>query len=168
MDPDDLAAHAGDLLDTNQYVTLGTVDADGRPWTAPVYFAAAGIHELYWVSATDAVHSRHLAERPHVSMVVFDSTVAPYHGRALYAVGEAYELSGDDVERALGLYPRPGGGATPLTRGDVTAPSGYRFYRATASDLWVLCPRDPGRPCGLHGLAEDHRARVADGVLARG
>ena len=36
----DLRAHARALLDANQYLTLGTICADGRPWTSPVYFAA--------------------------------------------------------------------------------------------------------------------------------
>jgi hypothetical protein len=30
MTPDDLAAHARALLDTNRFLTLGTVDPDGR------------------------------------------------------------------------------------------------------------------------------------------
>ena len=161
MTHDDLAAHARAIIDANLYLTLGTADPDGRPWTSPVYFAPAGDREFYWVSATDAQHSRHLAERPQVSMVIFDSTVAPYHGRAVYAVGEARELSGSDLDRALGAYPRPDGrGATAVTREDVTAPAPYRLYQATASDMWVLCPREPGQPCPLHSLAKDHRTRV--------
>jgi hypothetical protein len=36
------------LLDANLYLTLGTVDPDGSPWTSPVYFAAAGEREFYW------------------------------------------------------------------------------------------------------------------------
>ena len=96
-----------------------------------------------------------------MSLVIFDSTVAPYHGRAVYAVGEARELSGGDLDRALAAYPRPeGGGATPVTREDVTGAAPYRLYRATASELWVLCPREPRQPCPLHGIAMDHRARV--------
>jgi hypothetical protein len=51
----DLAAHARELLDINRYLTLGTVDPGGRPWTCPVYFAAAGEREHYWMSMTDAV-----------------------------------------------------------------------------------------------------------------
>ena len=43
MTPDDLAAHARALLNANRYLTLGTVDPDGRPWASPVYFAAAGV-----------------------------------------------------------------------------------------------------------------------------
>src|SRR5260370_954526 len=50
MTADDLAAHARALLDANGYLTLGTVDPAGRPWTSPVYFAAAGLREFYWSS----------------------------------------------------------------------------------------------------------------------
>ena len=93
----DLVAHAQALLDANSYLTLATADPEGRPWTSPVYFAAVERREFYWVSAADARHSRNLIGRPQVSLVVFDSTVEPYHGRAVYAVGEARELSGDDL-----------------------------------------------------------------------
>jgi nitroimidazol reductase NimA-like FMN-containing flavoprotein (pyridoxamine 5'-phosphate oxidase superfamily) len=161
MTHDDLTAHARAIIDANLYLTLGTVDSDGRPWTSPVYFAPAGDRGFTWMSATDARHSRHLAERPQVSIVVFDSTVEPYHGRAVYAVGEARELTGSDLDRALETYPRPDGrDATPVTREEVAAPAPYRIYQATASDMWVLCPREPRQPCSLHGLAKDHRARV--------
>ena len=158
---DDLVAHARGIIDATLYLTLGTADADGRPWTTPVYFAPGGDGEFYWLSATDAQHSRHLAERPDASIVIFDSTVPPYHGRAVYAVGEARELSGRDVDHALSVYPRPGGaGVTTFGIDDVTGSSSYRIYRLRATDLWVLCPREPRQPCPLHGLATDHRARV--------
>jgi hypothetical protein len=157
----DLASHARTIIDANLYLVLGTSDSEGRPWTSPVYFAPAGDRGFYWTSAVDARHSRHLAERPHVSIVIFDSTVPPYHGRALYAVGEARELAGSDLDRALKAYPRPhGSDATPLTRTDVTGPAAYRMYQAIASDGWVLCPREPRQPCPLHGLSADHRTRI--------
>lgn len=158
----DLAAHARELLDANAYLTLGTADAAGRPWVSPVYMAAEGVQRFYWVSDIDARHSLNLAERPAVSLVVFDSSVRPYHGRAVYAIGEAGEVSGDALDHALTVYPGPASrGATPVTREDVTADSPYRLYLATASEVWVLCPREPRMPCALHGLAKDHRARVA-------
>jgi hypothetical protein len=91
----DIAAHARALLDANGLLTLGTVDPAGRPWTSPVYFAASGFREFYWSSETDAVHSCNLTERPHVSIVVFDSSVRPYHGRALYA-----NLAGDHADHS--------------------------------------------------------------------
>ena len=159
---EDLAAHARALLDANRYLTLGTVSPDGRPWTSPVYFAADGIDEFYWVSAQGAEHSRNIAHQRWVSVVVFDSTVAPYHGRALYAVARARALSEADVDRALEIYPGPASrGGTGLVRADVSGDSPWRMYQASATEVSVLCPRDPGQPCGLHGSAVDHRARVS-------
>lgn len=162
MEHPDLVAHAQALLDANYYLTLGTAGADGQPWTTPVYFAAAGLRDYYWISEFDAQHSRNLAEHPQVSLVVFDSTVAPYHGRAVYAIGSARELSGDDLEIGLAVYPGPSqrDDVLRIAREDVTGCSPYRLYQATASELWVLCPREPRQPCPLHGLARDHRARV--------
>src|SRR5690349_1438095 len=100
-----LLAHALELLEANRYLTLGTVDAQGRPWTTPVYFAADGTTHFYWSSSGDSAHSLHIAARPDVSLVVFDSTVPPYHGRAVYGVGTASELAGADLEVGLAVYP---------------------------------------------------------------
>lgn len=161
MTHDDLMAHARNIIAANSYLTLGTADLNGHPWTSPVYFAAASLREYYWQSATDARHSRNLVERPEVSIVIFDSTVAPYHGRAVYGVGAADELSGSDLDRALEIYPRHADpGATSVMPEEVSGAAPYRLYRAIASDLWVLCPREPRQPCLLHGLAKDHRTRV--------
>lgn len=160
MEPD-LVAHARAVIDSTLYLVLGTVDPEGRPWSSPVYFAPAGDRTFYWLSDIDARHSRHVADHPDVSIVVFDSTVAPYHGRAVYAVGQAREVPGSDLEQALASYPRPGGeGVTRFAAHEVSPPARYRLYEATATDLWVLCPRPPRQPCPLHGLATDHRARV--------
>ncbi len=161
MTGNDLTAHAHALLDTNRYLTIGTTDADGRPWTTPVYFAPAPGWQFYWMSETDTRHSRNIIERPEVSLLVFDSAVPPRHGRALYGLGTARELTADEVDSALQTYPGPSHrGATPTTRAEVTGSSSYRLYRATADELWVLCPREPGQACPLHGLARDHRTQV--------
>jgi len=161
IEASDLVAHARAILQENRYLTLGTVDAMGHPWTTPVYFSAAGLGDFIWVSLTDAEHSRHLAVRPQVSLVVFDSTVPAYHGRAVYAAGSASELAGSELDAALQIYPGPvERGGSPLTLDDVTGPSPYRLYRAIASDLWVLCPRSPRQPCPLHGISQDHRTAV--------
>jgi nitroimidazol reductase NimA-like FMN-containing flavoprotein (pyridoxamine 5'-phosphate oxidase superfamily) len=54
-------------------VTIATADATGRPWASPVYYAAAKYTEFFWVSSPEATHSRNIAARPEVSIVVFDS-----------------------------------------------------------------------------------------------
>jgi hypothetical protein len=158
---DDLDAHARALIDANLYVTLGTADAEGTPWVSPVYFATADYADFYWVSARDATHSRNIAQRPQVSMVIFDSQVPTYHGRAAYLSATATELDGRDLDRGIEIYPGPATrDATGVTLDDVTPPSTYRLYRATATEAFVLCPREPRQPCPLHSIAVDHRTPV--------
>jgi len=155
----DLAEHARSIIDGNRYVTLATVDADGLPWATPVYFATADYRDFYWCSDPLARHSRNLGVRPSVSMVVFDSTVPAYTGEAVYMSASATELSGDELEEGLRVFPGPAWrGGSPVTVADVTPPAPYRFYRARATAYSVLCPRERGLPCTLHGSAVDHRA----------
>ena len=162
MVDDELVAHAHELAATIRYLTLGTVDADGRPWTSPVYFAADDdLQQFYWTSTEASEHSLNLAARPDVSLVVFDSTVPAYHGRCLYATGVASLATGDELHRGLSVYPGSASrGGAALGVEDLTAPSPWRLYRAEASALWVLCPREPRQPCGRHGRADDHRVRI--------
>ena len=72
------------IIDGGRYMTLATADAAGVPWASPVWYAPRGYSELFWISYPDARHSRNLAERPQLSIVIFDSTVAPGHGQAVY------------------------------------------------------------------------------------
>jgi len=161
VNADPLAEHALGLLAGNAYLTLGTVDPDGHPWTSPVYFASVGLQDFYWTSSQESQHSRNLTAHAAVSLAVFDSTVPPYHGRCLYAAGLATVLSGDDLHRGLDVYPGPASrGGTALSVDDVTGDSLWRLYRARASDVWVLCPREPRQPCPLHGRTDDHRQRI--------
>ncbi len=158
---EDLAAHAAGLLERIAYLTLGTVSAGGTPWVSPVYFAASGLTSFYWCSTTASRHSVNLAANPAVSLAVFDSTVAPYHGRAVYAEGTAGPVPVTELEAALSLYPGPSGrGGAALDLEDVSGSSPWRLYRATAAAVWVLCPRPPRQPCALHGRSDDHRVRV--------
>ena len=69
----DLIGHAQALVDANRYLTLSTISADGRPWTSPVCFAAAGVREFFSDLFAETQHSRNLGEHPQVSLVVFDS-----------------------------------------------------------------------------------------------
>ena len=76
MDLDEVARA---IIDGNQYMVLGDADEGGRPWVSPVYYAPSGYSELYWVSSPEAQHSRNLAARRELSIVVFDSR-APVGG----------------------------------------------------------------------------------------
>jgi nitroimidazol reductase NimA-like FMN-containing flavoprotein (pyridoxamine 5'-phosphate oxidase superfamily) len=143
----DLGAIARSIIDSNRYMTLGTADENGLPWVSPVWFAPAEHREFFWVSAPDARHSRNLAGRPQVAIVIFDShEVGGW--RALYMSAVAEELAGDDVDDGIAIYSRrsQAQGLPAWTRDDVQSPARHRLYRATASEHFVLDPHDQRLP----------------------
>ncbi len=94
----DLDAMARRVLDQIRYVVLGTIDADGQARLSPVYFTAHGYADLYWVSHPACQHSANLARDDRVTGVVYDSTVAPGDGRAVYVGGRAREIPADELD----------------------------------------------------------------------
>jgi uncharacterized protein YhbP (UPF0306 family) len=151
----DLGALARTIIDSNMYMVLGTADESGQPWVTPVYFACMEYKEFYWISSPEVRHSRNIAVRSQISIVIFDSQVAVGTGQAVYMSAVAEELNGVDFDRGLDIY--NGRFSNPAEHGvrvikseDVRAPALYRLYRATASEHWVLDPA--GRP--------DHRTSV--------
>ena len=155
----DLGAIARAIIDSNLYMTLGTADKTGRPWVSPVWYAAAGYTEFYWVSSPEATHSRNLVTRPQASIVIFDSQAPVGAARAVCMSAFAEELTGADLERGIDIFSRGSEAlaARKWEQEDVLPPALHRLYRATASEHWVLDPA--GHP--VHGHALDHRTPVA-------
>lgn len=160
---DDLVAMVERVIDENVYMVLGTADEAGRPWTAPVFYAADSYRDLYWMSSPEVTHSRNLAQRPELSIVVFDSQAAVGTGgtKAVYMAGSAAEVPADEVDHALSIYPGdPSRGARRIDPAEVRPPGHYRLYRATITEHSVLCPLVAATPCPDHGVAGDHRTQV--------
>jgi hypothetical protein len=134
------------IIDASLYMVLATADETGRPWASPVYFANSGYTEFFWVSSPDATHSRNIAVRPQISIVIFNSQVPINTGQGVYMAAVAQEAAGDVLDRGLEVFSSRtlahGGG--PFTREDVAPESGLRLYRATAQDHSVLAK--DGRP----------------------
>ena len=139
---EDLNAVARAIVDDNRYMVLGTADASGKPWATPVYYAADGYRDYYWVSALDRTHSRNVAARPEIAVVIFDSRVPIGEGQAVYMAAEAAELAGDELELGIETFSRVSvsHGARSWTLEDVRPPEPLRLFRARASEHWVLDP----------------------------
>ena len=73
-EPIDATQLARSVIDTNFYLTLATADQAGTPWASPVWYAHADYTEFVWISRPQARHSRNIAIRPAVGIVIFDST----------------------------------------------------------------------------------------------
>jgi hypothetical protein len=116
--PDEIAASdlrtmAREVLDEQRYIVLGTIDADGRPRVSPVYFTPHRYADLYWVSHPCTHHSANLTRDDRVTGVVYDSTLAPGLGRAVYVDGRAREIPADELAAhcPVAFDPRRGGRA---------------------------------------------------------
>jgi nitroimidazol reductase NimA-like FMN-containing flavoprotein (pyridoxamine 5'-phosphate oxidase superfamily) len=139
---------ARDVIARSRYMVLGTADAAGTPWVSPVWFAPVGLREFIWASRPEARHSRNVAVRPDVSLVIFDSRVAPGEAEAVYVAAIAAELSGAELERAVAVYAARSAeqGLAEWTTEAVRAPAPHRLYRATARECFVLGPGDERLP----------------------
>jgi len=129
------------ILDGTSYATLATADAEGRPWASPVWFAQEDYRELFWVSDPGARHSRNVVVRPELALVVFDSTVVPGEGQAVYMSATAARVTDPaEIERGIGVFSRvsvrKGIGAWGAER--VSGDARLRLYRAVVSEHSIL------------------------------
>jgi nitroimidazol reductase NimA-like FMN-containing flavoprotein (pyridoxamine 5'-phosphate oxidase superfamily) len=140
----DVAAGARAVIAANRYMTLGTADDSGHPWVTPVWFAPADYREFFWVSSPAARHSRNIAIRPEVSIVIFDSQVPVGSAAAVYMTAVAQELTGAAQKRGLEVFARESEaqGLSVWGMANVTAPARHRLYRAAVTEQWVLDPHD--------------------------
>jgi nitroimidazol reductase NimA-like FMN-containing flavoprotein (pyridoxamine 5'-phosphate oxidase superfamily) len=94
----DLDEMARRVIDANLYMTLGTQDPDGSPRLSPVFYTAARYTDFYWLSSPQAQHSRNLAERPELQIVIFDSTADVGRGEAVYVTATARQVEAHEVD----------------------------------------------------------------------
>jgi pyridoxine/pyridoxamine 5'-phosphate oxidase len=147
----DSASVARRIVAANMYMTIATADADGRPWVSPVWFAPSGDTAFLWVSSPNARHSRNIAVRPTVAIVVFDSTVLIGGAEALYLEAVAAEVSSRDHDEAMATFSAHSQrhGARAWAPADVLPPAPLRLYRATVGSRFVLGPGDKRLPVHL-------------------
>jgi hypothetical protein len=141
-----------EIVDANRYLVLATADAAGRPWSSPVYFAHIGHTEFLWVSSPEAAHSRNIAARPDVGMVVFDSDAEIGTGQGVYMSAVAELVPDHAIAAGIDAFSRRSlvHGGHAWTRADVEPGAELRLYRARADRHWILAK--DGRP--------DHRIPV--------
>ena len=133
-------------------MVLATADEGGRPWASPVWFAMWRYAEFFWVSSPAATHSRNIALRPGVGIVIFDSQAPIGTGQGVYMTAEASAVTGPEIERGIGVFSRRSvaEGGPGWTPDDVRGDAPIRLYLATASTHSILAK--DGKP--------DHRIMV--------
>jgi len=131
----DPAERVRQIIAAGRYMTLATADADGRPWATPVWYAPVGTHAFLWLSDPDVRHSRNIAARPGIALVIFDSTVEPGQSEAVYVDAVAEKVPKSDLDDALAHYDSHSTeqGLRSWTKEDVTGTADLRLYRARAT-----------------------------------
>jgi hypothetical protein len=147
----DLVARAKAMIDANAYMTIASANASGRPWASPVWFAHDGYTEFVWVSHPEARHSRNIAVRREVGIVIFDSTVAEDDADAVYLDAVASEVEEADLESYLATYSERSvqRGLEAWGVADVTGDARHRLYVARAVEQYVLGDGDQRTPFHL-------------------
>jgi nitroimidazol reductase NimA-like FMN-containing flavoprotein (pyridoxamine 5'-phosphate oxidase superfamily) len=130
---------ARELIAANRYMALATADAAGRPWISPVWFAPDDGGFL-WISRPDSRHSRNLAERPELALVIYDSTVRPAERQALYVEAVAEQLDGERRDAAVARFSEHSvaDDLEPLSIDAVTESGPFRMYRAAVTAAFML------------------------------
>jgi nitroimidazol reductase NimA-like FMN-containing flavoprotein (pyridoxamine 5'-phosphate oxidase superfamily) len=131
------------IVDANSYLTLATADRDGRPWATPVYYTPDycppdGGTDFYWVSRPESRHSRNLAERPDVGIVIFNSQVPLLSGEAVYLRAHAEQIGEAELERCTEIFRSWLPELESFEANRLRAPEPLRLYRARAVEASVI------------------------------
>jgi pyridoxine/pyridoxamine 5'-phosphate oxidase len=136
------------IVDANAYMTLATADEHGNPWACPVWYATADYREFIWVSAPQRRHSRNVAARPELAIVIFDSHQSPGTSAAVYLAARAEKVSPPELDRCLAIFSTASQaqGLAAWDRSHVEPPARLRLYHATATEHFILSPDEERLP----------------------
>lgn len=124
------------ILEKVRYCTVSTVDQDGKPWAAPVWYVSDENDTIYWWSPTTSQHSENIAKNSNVYLTIFDSSAPEGEGLGLYIRAEAHEVSEEDLEKAMELY-NASTVQFKMSRQNCCAPAPTRMYKATPREMWM-------------------------------
>ncbi|MBX6377267.1 MAG: UbiX family flavin prenyltransferase [Clostridia bacterium] len=99
----DLADEVARFLDEHTVLSLATADRDGRPWSAPVYYARAG-RSLYFVSPVSTRHAADIAARGRAAGSVYDDATGWRTIRGVQLEGRVAAVPPEEVPTARQCY----------------------------------------------------------------
>lgn len=121
-------------------MTLAAADERGTPWASPVWFARRDERRFTWVSRPTTRHSRNIAARPDVAIVIYDSQTTPAERQAVYIEAAATELEGEELDAGISAFSRESlsQGLPEWPRERVTRSAAFRLYQATVTAWFIL------------------------------
>ena len=143
----DLNKLAQKIISQNEYLTLATMNDEGKPWTCILAYCFDKDYSFYFVSLPTSQHARHFTKNNGVAFSIFDSHQEFGTGVGLQIEAEAMEVHstmGNEVEKLYFSRVYPYGtinngfvkGLRVLLKNGT-----YKFYKLTPRDIWI---NDPG------------------------
>lgn len=126
------------LLENSKTMVIATADENGKPWISPVFFSYDDSHSLYWVSDKGARHSENVRNRPEIGVVIYGKVPPEEYPDAVYFDAVALELeSEEDIRHGITALAKREQAEKFVIKSiaDVTGPSCWRIYRATAKEI---------------------------------
>ena len=84
------------FLAAQSTLALATVNADGTPTTAPLFYVSDEELNLYWLSSPRSRHSVNLSERPNVAATIYPTVWEWQEIRGLQIEGQASAIENED------------------------------------------------------------------------
>jgi uncharacterized protein YhbP (UPF0306 family) len=143
IDPAHLA-QVQQILRTEQFLTLATVDRSGFPWASPLLYGYDAGLTLYWSSAIASRHSVNLEQtQGRCAVTMFDSHASPGKIAGLFLTGNGELVPEDQVAQAMEhlfarMDQRP-----DRTAADYLGDSPRRFYQFQPREVWITGDRVP-------------------------
>jgi uncharacterized protein YhbP (UPF0306 family) len=124
-----------EILSSNRYLTVSTVDENGNPWAAPVWYVCDDDGSFYWWSPIASQHSKNIANNSNVYITIFNSQLPEGDGLGLYFQATASELPEGELDRVIELYNSTTKKFT-MSRENCSGSAPTRLYKATPSKTW--------------------------------
>lgn len=123
------------VINSNRYLTLSTVDTNGKPWAAPLWYVKDDTGNFYWWSPAASQHSKNIEHSSEVYITIFNSQLPEGDGLGLYIQATASELPEDELDQIIELY-NSTTEKFKMTRENCSGKAPTRLYKAIPSKVW--------------------------------
>ncbi|HMS50634.1 MAG TPA: pyridoxamine 5'-phosphate oxidase family protein [Candidatus Saccharibacteria bacterium] len=124
------------ILEQIRYATISTVDENGAPWAAPVWYVFDDNFDIYWWSPLETQHSKNISANPNIYVTIFDSTLPEGEGVGLYLRAQASVISDEELSPAIERY-NNSTNVFKLDRDNCTGSAPTRIYKAVTKEGWT-------------------------------
>lgn len=124
------------ILSSSRYLTVSTVDSEGKPWASPVWYVRDSDGNYYWWSPVASQHSKNIETNSDVYLTIFNSQLPEGEGVGLYIRATAQAVPNDELERIVELY-NTTTHQFKMSRENCSGNAPTRLYKAVPSRMWV-------------------------------